>query len=210
MRMPSHSSTSVRRSPQQDRSTRRVHTFLEAAEGLFAELGFDGATMTEIAERAGSSIGALYSYFPDKKSVALALLDSYAGQIEEHWRPLFDEIVSLDAEGFSEQFIDRFLNFVAEHPAYLQLQAAPIRLRRSAAAKRAFRASLIKALSLRVPSMSPQRAELCANVILQIVRGMMQMYNDADTSQRLIVSREFKTALSAYLKTVFISVATND
>ena len=114
-----------------------------------------------------------------------------------------DEIVSLSAEDFSERFIDRFLDFVAGRPAYLQLQAAPIRQRRSAAAKRAFRASLIKALSLRVPSMSQQRAELCANVILQIVRGMIQVYNDADLSQRTIVSREFKAALSAYLKTVF-------
>jgi AcrR family transcriptional regulator len=187
-----------------------VNAFLEAAEALFAEFGFEAATMTEIAERAGSSIGALYSYFPDKKSVALALLDSYAEQIEEHWRPLFDKIVTLSAEDFSEQFIDRFLDFVAEHPAYLQLQAAPIRLRRSAAAKRAFRASLIKALSFRVPAMSQQRAELCANVILQIVRGMMQMYNDADTSQRLIVSREFKTVLSVYLQTVFVTAATKD
>jgi AcrR family transcriptional regulator len=210
MRMPSHSSTVVRRSPQQDRSTRRVATFLEAAETLFAELGFEAATMTVIAERAGSSIGALYSYFPDKKSIALALLDIYTVQIEEHWQPLFDEIVLLSAEDFSERFIDRFLDFIAGHPAFLQLQAAPIRLRRSAAAKRAFRASLIKALSLRVPSMSQQRAELCANVILQIVRGMMQVYNDADLSPRAIVSREFKTALSAYLKTVFIVTATTD
>jgi AcrR family transcriptional regulator len=208
--MGSHPSTLVRRSPQQDRSTRRVGAFLEAAETLFAELGFEATTMTAIAERAGSSIGALYSYFPDKKSIALALLDTYAGQIEEHWRPLFDQIVSLSAENFSERFIDRFLHFVAGHPAYLQLVAAPIRLRRSAAAQRAFRASLIKALSLRVPSMSQQRSELCANVVLQIVRGMMQMYNDAELSQRAIVSREFKTALSAYLKTVFIVIVTTD
>ena len=205
MRVVSHSSNPARRSPQQDRSTQRVHAFLEAAEALFAELGFEATTMTAIAEQAGSSIGALYSYFPDKKSIAMALLDSYAGQIEEHWRPLFEEIVTLSADDFSEQFIDRFLDFVAEHPAYLQLQVVPIRLRRSAAAKRAFRASLIKALSLRVPSMSQQRADLCAKVILQIVRGMMQMYNDADLSQRPIVSREFKTVLSAYLRTVFIT-----
>ena len=205
MRVSSHSSNPGRRAPQQDRSTRRVQAFLESAEALFAELGFEAATMTAIAERAGSSIGALYSYFPDKKAIALALLDSYAKQIEEHWRPLFDEIAGLSAEDFAERFIDRFLDFVAAHPAYLQLQAAPIRLRRSAAAKRAFRASLIQALSVRVPSLPPQRAELCANVILQIVRGMMQMYNDADVAHRPMVSREFKIALAVYLKTVFIT-----
>jgi AcrR family transcriptional regulator len=204
MRMTSHSSTSVRRAPQQDRSTRRVGNFLEAAEVLFAELGFEAATMTAIAERAGSSIGALYSYFPDKKSLALALLDTYAEQIEGYWRPLFDEIVSLSPDDFSERFIDRFLDFIVAHPAYLQLQAAPIRLRRSATAKRAFRDSLIQALLRRVPSMSQPRSELCANVMLQIVRSMMQMYNEADLSQRQIISLEFKTALSAYLKTVFV------
>jgi len=173
------------------------------AEALFAEFGFEAATMTAIAERAGSSIGALYSYFPDKKAIALALLDIYAGQIKEHWQQLFDEIAAYSAKDFSERFIDRFLDFVAEHPAYLQLQTAPIRLRRSTAAKRAFRASLVEALRRRVPALEPQPAELRAGVMLQIVRGMMQMYNDADASERAIVIKEFKTALTAYVSTVF-------
>jgi AcrR family transcriptional regulator len=201
--MSSHSSSLVRRAPQQDRSTRRVTAFLEASEVLFAELGFEAATMTAIAERAGSSIGALYSYFPDKKAIALALLDTYAGQIKEHWRQLFDEIRTYSAEEFSERFIDRFLDFVAAHPAYLQLQAAPIRLRRSTAAKSAFRASLVEALRRRVPGLGQQAAELRARVILQIVRGMKQMYNDADSSERAIVIKEFKTALTGYVSAVF-------
>lgn len=201
--MPSHSSTLVRRAPQQDRSTRRVAAFLEAAEVLFADLGFEAATMTAIAERSGSSIGALYSYFPDKKAIALALLDTYAGQIREHWRLLFDEIAAYSAEDFSERFIDRFLDFVAEHPAYLQLQAAPIRLRRSTSAKRAFRSSLVEALRRRVPSLGQQPAELRAGVMLQIVRGLMQMYNDADASERANVIKEFKAALAGYMSTVF-------
>ncbi len=159
--------------------------------------------MTAIADRAGSSIGALYSYFPDKKAIALALLDTYSGQIKEHWRQLFDEVAAYSARDFSERFIDRFLDFVAEHPAYLQLQAAPIRLRRSVTAKRAFRASLIEALRRRVPALGQQAAELRAGVMLQIVRGMMQMYNDADPSERAIVIREFKTALAGYVSTVF-------
>jgi AcrR family transcriptional regulator len=177
--------------------------FLEAAEELFAELGFDAATMTAIAERAGSSIGALYSYFPDKKSIALALLDTYAGQIKEHWRRLFEEVAIHSSKDFSERFIDRFLDFVAEHPAYLQLHAAPIRLRRSTAAKRAFRASLVEALRRRVPALEQQPAELRAGVMLQIVRGMMQMYNDADPSDRMMVITEFKAALAGYVSTVF-------
>src|ERR1700679_3150260 len=106
MRVPSRLSNAARRAPQQDRSTRRVAAFLEAGDSLFAELGFEGATMTAIADRAGSSIGALYSYFPDKKALAIALLDIYAAKIEAHWKPLFDSITKLSAKDFSESFIN--------------------------------------------------------------------------------------------------------
>ena len=177
--------------------------FLQAAEALFAEVGFEAATMTAIAERAGSSIGALYSYFPDKKAIALALIDTYTGQIKDHWHELFEDVAKYSSRDFSEHFIDRFLDFVAEHPAYLQLQAAPIRLRRNTAAKRAFRASLIAMLQRRVPDLGPKPAELSVGVMLQIVHGMVRMYNDAEPSERPAVIREFKTALASYLSTVF-------
>jgi AcrR family transcriptional regulator len=196
-------SNAARRAPQQDRSTRRVAAFLEAGDSLFAELGFEGATMTAIAERAGSSIGALYSYFPDKKALALALLDIYAAKIEQHWKPLFDEVEGFSAKEFSERFLDGFLHFIKENPGYLQLQAAPIRLRRTAAAKRAFRARLIDALRRRLPSLTVESAQLRVGVMLQIVRGMMQMYAEADAPQKITVVEEFKTVLTAYITTVF-------
>lgn len=161
--------------------------------------------MTAIADRAGSSIGALYSYFPDKKALAMALLDIYAAKIEQHWKPLFDEVKGLSAKEFSERFLDGFLNFITTNPGYLQLQAAPIRLRRSAAAKRAFRTTLIDALRRRLPSLTIESAQLCAGVMLQIVRGMMQMYAEADPARKAIVVEEFKTALTAYVTTVFFA-----
>ncbi len=203
MRVASRSSNPARRSPQQDRSTRRVHAFLEAAEFLFAEVGFAGTTMTAVADRAESSVGALYSYFPDKKTIAIALLDVYAGKIEEHWRPLFDTIRTLDAEEFSSSFIHRFVVFIADNPAYLQLQAAPIQLRRSLAAKRAFRATLVNALLRRTPALSQSRAELHASVVLQLVRGMMHLYAGAAHAERPLVIGEFKKILAAYMASVF-------
>lgn len=201
--MPSRSSNAQRRAPQQDRSTKRLQTFLSAAEALFAELGFEATTMTAVADKADSSIGALYGYYPDKKAIAIALLDAYAEEIEKHWEPVLRDIGKLSAAGFSELFVDSLLMFVAEHPAFLQLAAAPVRLRRSAAAKRAFRAPLTKALSLRSPSLTAARVELCANVMLQIVHGMMQLYTDADRTQRQAVIEEFKIVLSSYLHEVF-------
>jgi AcrR family transcriptional regulator len=48
---------------------------LESAAELFAERGFYGASVEEIAERAGFSRGAFYSNFENKAELFLALLD---------------------------------------------------------------------------------------------------------------------------------------
>src|SRR6202521_6176190 len=91
MRMPSISSNSVRVAPQQERSTRRLAGFLDAAAELFVEVGYQAATMTAIAERSGSSIGALYNYFPDKQSIAFTLVNQYSQELEAHWKRLMEQ-----------------------------------------------------------------------------------------------------------------------
>ena len=40
----------VRVKPQQERATRRLANFLDVAADLFAEIGYEAATMTAIAE----------------------------------------------------------------------------------------------------------------------------------------------------------------
>ena len=50
--------------------------FVTAAASLFAEIGYDAATMGAVAERAGSSIGNLYKYFASKEELFVAVLSS--------------------------------------------------------------------------------------------------------------------------------------
>jgi len=89
--MTSTLSNPVRVKPQQERATRRFANFLDAAAELFAEIGYEAATMTAIAERSGSGIGTLYHYFPDKQSMAFALLNQYAQKVEAYWKPLIEQ-----------------------------------------------------------------------------------------------------------------------
>jgi AcrR family transcriptional regulator len=42
---------------------------LQAAAQAFVELGYDATTMAAVAERAGSSVGNLYKYFPGKRQL---------------------------------------------------------------------------------------------------------------------------------------------
>ena len=54
---------------------------LEAAYALFAEKGYAGTSMKELAERAGCSVGYLYKHFPGKQeildTISARQLDAY-------------------------------------------------------------------------------------------------------------------------------------
>ena len=69
-----------RRAPSQRRSRERVERMLAVATALIAEQGSDAMRMSEVAERAGVSIGSLYQYFPDKASIVRTLAERYNAQ----------------------------------------------------------------------------------------------------------------------------------
>ncbi|RQO46543.1 TetR/AcrR family transcriptional regulator [Variovorax sp. KBW07] len=54
--------------------TRRA-LVLDAARAVFAEAGIEGASIREIAKKAGYTPGAIYSYFESKEAIYAALLD---------------------------------------------------------------------------------------------------------------------------------------
>src|SRR5438552_3631727 len=58
---------------------------LDAARSVFARSGFHGASVEEIASRAGYSTGALYSNFDGKEDLFLVLMER---EIEEHSREI--------------------------------------------------------------------------------------------------------------------------
>ncbi len=61
---------------QQARAVRTRRTILEAAAAVFDELGYEGASTTEILARSGLTRGALYFHFPSKEAIADAVVDA--------------------------------------------------------------------------------------------------------------------------------------
>jgi AcrR family transcriptional regulator len=58
---------------------------LASAREVFVERGYHAASIYEIAERGGRTIGALYSHFGGKEGVFLALIDEhFAKQLEDY------------------------------------------------------------------------------------------------------------------------------
>lgn len=67
------STTLLRNAPVQARSTARLTSLLDAAAAVVNERGYERLTTAMVAERAGSSIGTVYRYFPDRIAVLQAL-----------------------------------------------------------------------------------------------------------------------------------------
>jgi AcrR family transcriptional regulator len=61
----------------QERSRATRERLLEAAESVFAEKGYDGAKISDIAEEAGVSVGAVYFRFKDKSALFSAIAESF-------------------------------------------------------------------------------------------------------------------------------------
>ena len=83
--------TALRIVGDEDSSKRRQ--IVDGARKVFMDLGFDGASMGEIARAAGVSKGTLYVYFADKSRLFEAIVEEEAlgyGQVEFNFDPARD------------------------------------------------------------------------------------------------------------------------
>lgn len=79
------------RTPKQQRSIQTRKRIMEAAFHLYAQKGIHGTNSKEIVEKAGVAIGSFYSYFKNKKTLLLEILEDY---LDRHylaiWKPVED------------------------------------------------------------------------------------------------------------------------
>ncbi|MFF8373450.1 ScbR family autoregulator-binding transcription factor [Streptomyces lydicus] len=66
---------------QQERAIKTRQSIRKAAAEVFAERGFDGASIAEILDRAKVTKGALYFHFRDKQALADAILIEHVDEI---------------------------------------------------------------------------------------------------------------------------------
>lgn len=98
----------------------RRSEILEAAERIFAELGYSGATVRKIAEQVGVSSTAIYLHFPDKR----AMLTEIATAAME---PLLAEATristdaSVDAVERARRMVQAYMRFAVEHPSSYEI-----------------------------------------------------------------------------------------
>lgn len=88
----------------------RRNQIVDAALDCFAQKGFQGASMADIFEASGLSAGAVYSYFPSKRELAVATatrvlevqLQRVGDHADTHVAPAPSRVIRSLAEGFEE------------------------------------------------------------------------------------------------------------
>lgn len=66
-------------------TTPRADEILDLCRAAFAQKGFDGASMQDLARSAGMSAGNFYRYFASKEAIIVALVERQLAEIEDQF-----------------------------------------------------------------------------------------------------------------------------
>ncbi|CAB4861878.1 unannotated protein [freshwater metagenome] len=94
---------------------------LQAAREIFAQEGFDGATVRDIVRGSGLASGTFYNYFPDKESVLREILDETTGEIRA--RVHVARSSATTAEGFVCDGFRAYFEYLAGEATTLALMS---------------------------------------------------------------------------------------
>ena len=191
------------RAPRQERGQRRVEQILDAAEAAFAEFGVGDSTMQVIADRAESSIGSLYHFFPNKEAIVEALGARYAETIRQtNERAMPFELVHLPAEQLFERIFDAQVEFIERTPAFNAVHSSV--QRNCPAINDALNQALVghvgQFLALRYPKMPEQQRLSSAMVSVAAVHAVVDLASKLPAPFRESVIREAHEMMVAHYR----------
>jgi AcrR family transcriptional regulator len=104
--MEPESPAKLRRQPKQARGHARIEKILDAAATVFDEVGYDAATTHLIAAKAGTAIGSLYQFFPDKAAIFHAMELRHVERVKAFWAEMdLAQLVQLPLQVMIHQLV---------------------------------------------------------------------------------------------------------
>jgi AcrR family transcriptional regulator len=195
----------LRRQPKQKRGQQRVAKILTAAAEVFAEVGYSAATTQQIADRASTSVGSIYQFFPDKLAIFHALEAEHMAQVEI----VNSKLLARDVRRPLAQTIDEMVDTHAqyfEHPihkiVYLQYFLAPapgLFILFDDEFDRMIISQFANLCQQRNPNLSRPKSELIAEVFHRTYNGLFLNALKSDLEHRQQLYAELKYLLYAYL-----------
>lgn len=198
--MSSATETAGARLPKRARGRERVAQLLQAAAAVFAEKGYEAATMTEIAARAGAPIGSLYQFFPVKEALADTLLQNYLTLLAADLDVLGARAREID----NQALVQVLFGLLRAHP---RERAAALPLAEARMSKEVLRSTfrhmlrkrIAAILRVRAPGLSSAAAQEIAVVMVQLMKASSSLGDEADFPRRTAGLRELQALAVQYL-----------
>ena len=192
---------------RQARGQRRIDQLLDAADTVFAQLGYERATTNAICAQAGVSPGTLYQFFPNKQAVADALAARYLERLPETHRAAFD-IASADAPlaELIAYLVDPFISLQRQGPGLEALLTGSVISAELTASIDGLKQHVEKSLAALFRARCPHanRAEInrAAATSVQLVKAFLHSAVTGTPKQQKAGIQELKTVLFRYLEPI--------
>jgi AcrR family transcriptional regulator len=190
---------------RRQRGHQRVEVLLGAAAQVFAERGYDAATMTEIAARAESSIGSLYQFFPTKPEVAQGVIALQAGELQARLAAMAEASAGWDVDELSARLVVALIEFRAAHPSFARLVDSPgAPAEQVQAVRQAMRVQLAQILAPHAAGLAKSRLAAVAVAVQQVMKAAVTLNTEAAPGMRAALV-ELKEMLRVYLRAALLA-----
>jgi len=186
------------------RGLQRMASILDAAETVFAQVGYDEATTHQIAAQAEISPGSLYQFFSNKEEIAQALAARYVEELQRVYSAVFSvEAAALPFSHWLDQIVDALIAFHLAHPAFHTLFDASPSLEVAGLTHQLpkdLQTRFELGFQVRAPHLSPTQQRLSATMSVQLFRAVPRLVLQAEEVEQRLLVRELKTVLQRYLE----------
>jgi len=181
-----------------------VASILDAAAIVFAEAGFEAATMEGIAERGKTSIGSLYQFFPNK----LAVFEALAARSIERSRAAVDELLDEGERprtwrALVDATIDRFASLREADPDFRAMLVNFQLYDVYAEADRALHRHTIERVAVMIrryaPGLPPSQRRVVATLVVEMISALLLQAQREEAAFAKKLMEELKTLLYRYL-----------
>jgi AcrR family transcriptional regulator len=205
VKKPSKPRSAPRKLPSQSRSRERVERILDAAARTFAKEGYEAATVERIAEKAETSIGSVYQFFPNK----LAIFNAVSLRYLEQSRVTFEALMSPESlrrgwEELVDHAIDAFAsldrNDADWRAVWTNWHLSGEFFVAGEALNREFAKRIETILGPRSIALTPEKRALVARITVELVSALLFLAARTETpraSQRVV--DEAKVVVKRYI-----------
>ena len=189
------------RAPKRERGKQRVAELLAAATAVFAEKGYEAATMTEIAARAGAPIGSLYQFFPAKEVLADTLVQQYAALIAADLEALEARAREIGIEELIAGLFGLLRGHPRERAAALPLAETRMDERtRRTTFRHMVRKHIAAILRARSPELPAEKARDMSVVVLQLLKAVSALSDEEGSAGRTTGMLELRGLARQYVE----------